>query len=264
MNSDDNTGPKSGYLYTWSSWNWVDFQDAVHRVNTEDLYEIRWSCGRRKNIELGDIVFLVRLGKIPIKSKGIVGCGYVVSKPYQANHFSDKEKTSLFTDVIFKTLSSQPLIDLATLKTMHPEVHWTPEQGGAKLPEEVVKNLISRLDSITDFEGWPKKGEITKYIEGKPRTRTRIAYDRSPRARQACIEAHGYACAVCSFKFIDMYGELGSTYIQVHHLKQLAEIGEEYVVDPVNDLRPVCANCHCMLHLKKPSYSIEELKARLS
>ncbi|MDY6960261.1 MAG: HNH endonuclease, partial [Halobacteriota archaeon] len=30
--------------------------------------------------------------------------------------------------------------------------------------------------------------------------------------------------------------------------------------DPVNDLRPVCPNCHAVLHKKKPPYTIEELK----
>ncbi|MEI8372579.1 MAG: hypothetical protein WCJ35_07065 [Planctomycetota bacterium] len=37
--------------------------------------------------------------------------------------------------------------------------------------------------------------------------------------------------------------------------------GKEYKVDPVNDLRPVCANCHAILHRLKPAYSIDEVKA---
>jgi predicted HNH restriction endonuclease len=32
-------------------------------------------------------------------------------------------------------------------------------------------------------------------------------------------------------------------------------------LNPIKDLRPVCPNCHAMLHQKKPAYSIEELKA---
>jgi hypothetical protein len=31
-------------------------------------------------------------------------------------------------------------------------------------------------------------------------------------------------------------------------------------IDPVEDLRTVCPNCHTMIHRRNPSYSIEELK----
>jgi len=31
-------------------------------------------------------------------------------------------------------------------------------------------------------------------------------------------------------------------------------------VDPATDLRPVCPNCHEMLHKKDPPYTIEELR----
>ncbi len=56
------------------------------------------------------------------------------------------------------------------------------------------------------------------------------------------------------------YGQIGEGFIHVHHLKPLSEIGQEYEVDPIEDLRPVCPNCHAMLHRKKPPYTIEQLK----
>ncbi|MEG1241999.1 MAG: HNH endonuclease, partial [Oscillospiraceae bacterium] len=61
----------------------------------------------------------------------------------------------------------------------------------------------------------------------------------------------------------ERYGEVGKNFIHVHHKIPLNEISEEYVVDPVNDLIPVCPNCHAMLHRKiNDKYlSIEELKA---
>jgi len=47
----------------------------------------------------------------------------------------------------------------------------------------------------------------------------------------------------------------------VHHIKPISEIGEDYLVDPVRDLVPVCPNCHRMLHIKPDGvFSIEELK----
>lgn len=89
-------------------------------------------------------------------------------------------------------------------------------------------------------------------------------YERDPRARKACIDRWGHACAVCGFDFETRYGELGNGYIHVHHLADLSLVGDEYEVDPVEDLRPVCPNCHAMLHNhSRPARSIKELQARL-
>ncbi len=44
----------------------------------------------------------------------------------------------------------------------------------------------------------------------------------------------------------ELYGELGEGVIHVHHLKELRSLGEEYQVDPIEDLRPVCPNCHAI------------------
>lgn len=82
-------------------------------------------------------------------------------------------------------------------------------------------------------------------------------------ARQAGVSKstiHGSACAVCGFDFGIAFGEEFSGKIEVHHKKPISEIGKNYVVDPVNDLVPVCPNCHMMLHSKPMGvYTIEEL-----
>ena len=88
-------------------------------------------------------------------------------------------------------------------------------------------------------------------------------YERNPAARVKCIAKWGTVCTVCGFDFQKRYGDLGIGYIHVHHLKPLSEIRAEYELDPVADLRPVCANCHCMLHRSLPALSIESLKSLL-
>lgn len=87
------------------------------------------------------------------------------------------------------------------------------------------------------------------------------AYERNPTARKECLEKYGFKCSVCGFDFEEVYGEIGIGYIHVHHLKPLNEINGEYKVDPINDLRPVCPNCHSMLH--KAKFSIEQLREKL-
>jgi len=40
----------------------------------------------------------------------------------------------------------------------------------------------------------------------------------------------------------------------------MREIQQEYEVNLIQDLRPVCPNYHAMLHRKIPAYSIEEIQ----
>lgn len=60
-----------------------------------------------------------------------------------------------------------------------------------------------------------------------------------------------------------VFGLFGQEFIHIHHLRELAEIGEEYVVDPAKDLRPICPNCHAMVHRTRPALTIAALKKRL-
>lgn len=118
-------------------------------------------------------------------------------------------------------------------------------RGSALLPEE--ENTGAEETEFT-------------YPEGALLRITVNAYERDDKAREACIAHHGTSCAVCGFSFQDFYGALGSGFIHVHHLKPLSQVGEGYQVDPVADLRPVCANCHAMLHRRNPLLSIEQLR----
>ena len=100
--------------------------------------------------------------------------------------------------------------------------------------------------------------------EGAVRRVVVNAYERSAAARRVCLAVHGYDCVVCGFDFRRSYGELGEGFIHVHHLEELSRVGDDYQVDPVEDLRPVCPNCHAMLHRETPALSIEQLRSRLS
>lgn len=100
----------------------------------------------------------------------------------------------------------------------------------------------------------------TALPEGGKRRITINAYERNPKARQACIDYYGTSCVICGFDFLKAYGEVGRGLIHVHHLKPLADIGETYRVDPINDLRPVCPNCHAIIHRGDPPFSIEQVK----
>jgi hypothetical protein len=89
------------------------------------------------------------------------------------------------------------------------------------------------------------------------------AYERKAIARARCIAHYGPSCVVCGFNFGAVYGQLADGFIHVHHIKPLSEIGAEYEVDPVADLRPVCPNCHAVIHLGGECRGIEEVRKLL-
>jgi hypothetical protein len=85
-------------------------------------------------------------------------------------------------------------------------------------------------------------------------------YERNPAVRAQCIATHGTNCSACGMGFGSVYGPVAAGYIHVHHLRPLSESGGSHVVDPVADLRPVCPNCHAVLHLGGQLRSIEEVR----
>ena len=86
------------------------------------------------------------------------------------------------------------------------------------------------------------------YFEGKMQQVHVNKFERNPELRERCIQHWGCKCRVRDFDFSATYGRIGSRFIHVHHIVPLAEIRDEHQVDPVNDLIPVCPNCHAMLH----------------
>ena len=101
-------------------------------------------------------------------------------------------------------------------------------------------------------------------MEGAATDVAQSRYERNPQARSHCLAHYGLACQACGMDFATRYGELGKGFIHVHHLTPLANDGTEHEVDPVKDLRPVCPNCHAMLHRRNPPLAIAELRALLA
>lgn len=127
---------------------------------------------------------------------------------------------------------------------------------------EALRELGIGSQGIWSFQ--EELGIEEPLVEGASFTVQVSAFERNPVARQKCVAHYGTSCSVCGFNFGATYGGSAKGYIHVHHLKPLASIGEEYVIDPIKDLRPVCANCHAVIHLRQPPYSIEEVKVLLN
>lgn len=92
------------------------------------------------------------------------------------------------------------------------------------------------------------------------------AYERNPKARDACIKYYKkknggkLVCEICGFDFGTMYGAMFADKIHIHHIVEISTIGEEYEIDATKDLIPICPNCHLVAHSKKPAYTPEDIK----
>lgn len=146
-------------------------------------------------------------------------------------------------------------------------------QRGRRTNWDVVSELVSltREQHLAEChsilqEAATLPGELSPHhplTEGAVRQVLVDRYERDPLARRRCVAHYGQACVVCGFNFGGVYGAEADGFIHVHHLKPLSEVGTEYVVDPVADLRPVCPNCHAVIHLGGACRSIEQVRQLL-
>jgi hypothetical protein len=142
----------------------------------------------------------------------------------------------------------------------------TPLAMMVKFEETPTQRQWSNADvqqgTTQDLHGFHFAEEVPSdgsYIEGSVQSILVNRYERDPRARGDCIGHYGTKCFLCNFDFVEKYGDLMEGFIHVHHLKLLSTVGADYQVDPVRDLRPVCPNCHAVLHRREPPYSLEDI-----
>ena len=134
----------------------------------------------------------------------------------------------------------------------------------SKRLDKTVKEKAKRLlENHIEIIVYPDDIEDDNLYEGTKKQITVNAYERNPQARKECIQYYGYKCQICEFNFEKVYGEIGKDFIHVHHKVDISTIGENYKVNPIKDLIPVCPNCHAMLHKRKPTYNPEEIKSQI-
>jgi len=257
------------FILNWnpSKWDWptADYQKWIRKTTDGKTVNSQWSVGRRvKGIAQGDVVLLLRQHS----ERGIIASGTFSSSIFQAPHWNGFEREANYAKVRFDTLvETDRRLDIAVLKREFPEIAWDRLQGsGTLVPVEFADQLYELWQTHNGGAPYRSPEEMPKigsYAEGTVTKVTVNRFERDRRAREACIQHHGFRCSVCDVDFGEVYGALGKGFIHVHHLVELSTSGGPVTTDPINDLRPVCPNCHAMLHRKSPALSIMQLRARL-
>lgn len=255
------------YLFAWNpdKWNWTDLEENIQSISNSGRVTQIWSCKSYKRIKPGDRAFLVRVG---VEPKGIMGSGTIVSEPFKSQHWSGEDKLVHRVLIEFDTLLNpelEPLLDLNILKRNNfSNQVWTPQSSGISISPEIIEELESVWFNFLNIEKsrnrFDREKPINSFSEGATSYVSVTRYERNPFARKACLEHYGYTCIICDFNFEKFYGEVGKGLIHVHHLFEISSQKSEHKIDPIIDLRPVCPNCHAIIHRKKPSYTIEEIR----
>ena len=139
----------------------------------------------------------------------------------------------------------------------------TPQDfaGGNNTVRPVLESLGFKVivKEINDDKVFPEEVEKNMWEGGRVSVNVN-RYERNKEARLKCIEHHGVSCCICGFNFEEVYGEELLGLIHVHHVVPLSKIDEKYRVSPVEDLVPVCPNCHAVIHHGGKTRSINEVK----
>ncbi len=108
---------------------------------------------------------------------------------------------------------------------------------------------------VTDPWGFPEGRRYLRMHTARERNQELIR-----RAKDIALNGgRKLTCQVCQFDFREKYGQHGEGFIEAHHTIPVSEL-EEGAVTRVEDIALVCANCHRMLHRRRPWLAMGHLR----
>ena len=243
------------------------YRERVEQSAAGERFVTRWSTGNRKHdIAAGHDVVLLLLQQGP--KSGINVSGIIASGTTLGRVWTDKVGQNWVKVKWDRWVPIEDRLPRETLNEIAPWFQNRIQSSGQRLPDDQALALMSAWDAVhpPDAQSGDEAGVVAPdgtVIEGASKWVRVLSYEKDRKARERCIAEHGTTCKVCGIDFGATYGNFAEGYIHVHHktpVHQAAADGE-YKLDPINDLVPVCPNCHAMLHRHpdKPC-TVEELR----
>lgn len=272
------------FTHYWLNDTWEQSKAWREQNQFPLLFHTAGNLFIKRGVRIGDVVYVITVlnGSLFICGKMVVGQIWdmqtaALNLPYQPWEASEHAIASFCTPTNFdlkvpveitkrlKFISGEKTVSLKFSSSNHLDRQTL--RGIRQLnpiSASLLDELLPPLTEVLSEPLLPEELSLTQeYFEGALKQITVNAYERNALARKVCIEHYGWDCFVCGLNFKNVYGQLGEDFIHVHHLTPLSKIGKEYKLDPIEHLRPVCPNCHAMIHRKRPELSIEELQASL-
>ena len=228
-----------------------------------------WSTGSRKGgINKGDDLVLFLHGA----GGGIIASGTAASEVY-----GNPADGTNWVDVEWEHwVAAEDCLPVAQLRnSIAPTFfEYAPRGSGRRLSDEEAtslkqawQELLEQPPSLSGDEVGVRATTGQTVPEGAVSRAEVNRYERSRWARAECLRHYGHECQVCGLDFEERYGELGEGFMHVHHVTPMHEIAgnPDYRLDHIKDRRPVCPNCHAMLHRPNDrTLTVEELRELLS
>lgn len=129
--------------------------------------------------------------------------------------------------------------------------------------EDISEGFL-HVEGVTDAD----EPEISEAAEGALVSRIHRYRERDRKIvaekKKAFAKKHGRLfCEACGFDFKQTYGDRGKGFIECHHTVPVSEMGDG-AKTKIADLALVCANCHRMIHAKRPWLTVGELREILT
>lgn len=134
-------------------------------------------------------------------------------------------------------------------------------ETAAAIRSAIAASLSGELAAIEDYgiEEAAEGSVLTLLHRVRERNRKLV---ETRKARE--LKKHGrLQCEACDFNFAQCYGERGLDFIEAHHTKPVHTLTAGHRTQ-LGDLALVCANCHRMIHARRPWLTVDELKGLLS
>ncbi|MCX2472787.1 HNH endonuclease [Pedobacter sp. MC2016-05] len=183
--------------------------------------------------------------------------GYKGNEPYKyLLDIHGKETNKVIADI----LDSQP-VESPDLDKLY--VSYCTKLGF--IPSAVGRFGVQRkFWQLKLEEDFPSNDDaIDGFPEGKIVERTHKARERNSKvvelAKHNFKLKHGRLfCQVCKFDYKKVYGKVGDGFIEGHHTKWVSDMPADYKTKP-EEIALLCANCHRMVHRKRPWLTMENL-----
>jgi HNH endonuclease len=167
--------------------------------------------------------------------------------------------------------------DLPPLKDYGELLLWTGKFAAALAGTKTFQTYWSEGESLWVLSGlsWQDPSEPPTNTtldpqsvpEGGQKQRLHLVRERNQTivraAKKIALQRDGALnCAACHFCFTEVYGPLGTGFIEAHHSKPVSTLKQGSRTS-VNDIVLLCANCHRMIHRGPKTMSLNELRSLL-
>ncbi len=129
------------YLFGWNplKFAWADMDDDIKKLKTTGNLVDNWSVASHKTIQIGDRVYIVRLG---VEPKGIFASGVISSEPYIAfqkgRHY---HRIEISIDTLLNP-DKELILTMDILKTGDLAAQtWSPQASGISIKPQLTDEL---------------------------------------------------------------------------------------------------------------------------